>query len=101
MSAAADTVARYTPRGVAAIDPQALGADFPICPPRANRDYGGVTVVSIAGPLLHGPLGPFDTYEQIGARAMIRRWPHRHRLSSSRFRHRAVTWRGVLISLGR
>jgi len=59
--------ARYMPQGVAAIDPRALGTDFPTGAARANEMAGSVAIVHISGPLTHEPSG-FDTYAAIGAR---------------------------------
>jgi ClpP class serine protease len=62
--------ARYIPRGIAAIDPQALGVEHVAC---AAPDFETVTrvgplaIVDIKGPLTHEPSG-FDTYAAILSR---------------------------------
>jgi ClpP class serine protease len=62
--------ARYIPRGIAAIDPQALGVEHPAC---VAPDFETVTrvgplaIVDIKGPLTQEPSG-FDTYSAILSR---------------------------------
>ena len=63
---------RYTPRGVSAIDPQALGIDFLCAAPEPDcttyAEHGnGVASISICGPITYAPAG-FDTYTAVEAR---------------------------------
>lgn len=62
---------KFTPTGVAAIDPQALAIDFVCGPPAPDctsfETHGVVAVVSISGPLTYAAAN-FDTYAAAEAR---------------------------------
>jgi ClpP class serine protease len=65
------SVAPFKPRGIAAIDPQALGVDFILGPPQPDyttvTQRGELAVIDVCGPLTHQPSG-FDTYAAVESR---------------------------------
>jgi ClpP class serine protease len=59
--------ATYSPRGLLALEPSALGLEFEIPEPR-DLQSGNVAVVSVVGPLVHHEHPVFPSYDGVKAR---------------------------------